>query len=158
MFKISDETAQFIKSEMNRYETKRSAIIPSLFRVQKDHGGWVSPECVEALSQFMDIPSAWIQEVLNFYTMFNTQPVGKVHVQVCTNISCAMNGGRELTYHICQKYGVKLGEVSKDGFIKVSQVECLASCDTAPMMQVNDDYHENLTHEKAVELLESMRQ
>lgn len=157
MFEISDETAQFIKKEMSRYETKRSAIIPSLFRVQKDNGGWVSSECVEVLSQFMDIPSSWIQEVLDFYTMFNTQPVGQLHVQVCTNISCAMNGGRELTDHLCKKYNVNLGEISEDGFITLSRVECLASCDTAPMMQVNDDYHENLTPEKAVQLLEALR-
>ena len=108
MFEISESTKEFIQKEMNRYETKRSAIIPSLFRVQKDNGGWVSPECVTALSEFMDIPSSWIKEVLNFYTMFNTKPVGKLHVQVCTNISCAMNGGRELTHHLCQKYKVSL--------------------------------------------------
>ena len=157
MFKISDETAEFIKKEMNRYETKRSALIPSLFRIQKDNGGWVSQGCISALSQLMDIPAAWINEVLNFYTMFNTQPVGRVHVQVCTNISCAMNGGRELSSHLCKKYKVKLGERSEDGFITVSNVECLASCDTAPMMQVNESYHENLTLDKAVELLEAIR-
>ena len=157
MFKISEETAQFIKKEMDRYETKRSALIPSLFRIQRDNGGWVSPQCVSTLSQRMDIPPAWIYEVLNFYTMFNTKPVGRLHVQICTNVSCAMNGGRELAKHLCQRYKVKTGEVSEDGFITVSQVECLASCDTAPMMQVNNKYYENLTLERAVELLEAMR-
>ena len=157
MFKISDETAQFIRKEMTRYETKRSALIPSLFRIQKDNGGWVSSECVSALSQLMDMPPAWIYEALHFYTMFNTRPVGRLHVQVCTNVSCSMNGGEELLQHLCERYKVKLGEVSADGFITISQVECLASCDTAPMMQVNENYHENLTQEKAVKLLEDMR-
>ena len=157
MFKISEETAQFIRKEINRYETKRSAIIPSLFRIQKDNGGWVSPECVGAMSELMDIPASWINEVLNFYTMFNIHPVGKLHVQVCTNVSCAMNGGRELADHLCKKYNVNINEMSKDGFITISKVECLASCDTAPMMQVNDDYHENLTPDKATQLLEAMR-
>src|SRR6185312_8778440 len=95
MFKLPPEAEAFVKSEATRYETKYSAIIPSLFRVQKDNG-WVPPEAVPALSQLLGLPEAHINEVLYFYTMFNKKPVGKLHVQVCTNISCAMNGGREL--------------------------------------------------------------
>jgi NADH-quinone oxidoreductase subunit E len=104
----------------------------------------------------LDLPEAHINEVLWFYTMFNKEPVGKIHAQVCCNISCAMNGGRELAAHLCKTFNVKPGEMSKDGKITVSKVECLGSCGTAPMMQVNDKYLENLTPEAAVKLLKEM--
>lgn len=154
-FNLSKATDDFVKKELTRYEHKYSAIIPSLYQVQKEKG-WVSPEAVTYLSKLMDIPEAHINEVLCFYTMFNQKPVGKLHVQVCTNISCAMNGGRELANHLCKHFNVKPGEVSADGKITVSKVECLGSCGTAPMMQVNDKYLENLTLEKAVQLLKDM--
>ena len=97
----------------------------------------------------MDIPEAHINEVLYFYTMFNKKPVGKLHAQVCTNISCAMNGGRELADALCKEAFRcrRRRRFSADGKITVSRVECLGSCGTAPMMQVNDQYLENLTPE-----------
>ena len=101
MFSLSEEGVAFVKRELNRYEDRRSAVIPALYRVQKENKGWVSPESVTYLSHLMDIPSAWIEEVLTFYTMFNKRPVGKYHVQVCCNISCSMNGGREMADHLC---------------------------------------------------------
>lgn len=154
-FTLSKESEDFVKSELTRYETPYSAIIPSLFRVQKEKG-WVPPEAVPFLSKIMKLPEAHINEVLYFYTMFNKKPVGKFHAQVCTNISCAMNGGRELADHLCKTFNVKDGEVSADGKISVSRVECLGSCGTAPMMQVNDAYLENLTPETAVRKLKEM--
>ena len=154
-FKLSPEGIEFVKRELTRYETPYSAIIPSLFRVQKEKG-WVPPAAVPYLSQLMKLPEAHINEVLYFYTMFNKEPVGKLHVQVCTNISCAMNGARELADAICRHYNVKPGEVSADGKVTVSRVECLGSCDTAPMMQVNDAYHENLTVESALKKLKEL--
>lgn len=157
MFQLSDEGVKFVKKELQRYEDKRSAIIPSLFRVQKENNGWVSPESVKYLSTLMDMPEAWIEEVLTFYTMFNKQPVGKYHVQVCCNISCSMNGGRELADHLCKTFDVHDGEISKDGRFTISRVECLGACDKAPMMQVNDDYHEGLTQVSAVEILQKMK-
>ncbi|MCB0340731.1 MAG: NAD(P)H-dependent oxidoreductase subunit E [Pseudobdellovibrionaceae bacterium] len=157
MFKLSDDGVEFVKKELQRYETPRSAIIPALFRAQTENGGWVSPECVAYLSQLMDLPEAWINEVLHFYTMFNKEPVGKYHVQVCCNVSCAMNGGRELADHLCRSFKVKAGDVSEDGRYTISRVECLGSCGTAPMMQVNDQYFEDLTPESAVKLLQEMK-
>jgi NADH-quinone oxidoreductase subunit E len=155
MFKLSTEGQEFVKKELKRYETPYSAIIPSLFRVQKECG-WVPPEAVTQLSQIMGIPEAHINEVRCFYTMFNQKPVGKLHVQVCTNISCAMNGSRELADALCKHFHVKDGEVSADGKVTISRVECLGSCGTAPMMQVNDQYIENLTPETAIRKLKEM--
>ena len=155
MFALSKEGEDFVKSEVARYETPYSAIIPSLFRVQKEKG-WVPPEAVPYLSGLTKLPEAHINEVLYFYTMFNKKPTGKLHAQVCTNISCAMNGGRELADALCKHFGTQDGEMSKDGKVTITRVECLGSCGTAPMMQVNDQYHENLTPESAIRKLKEL--
>lgn len=157
MFSLSNEGIDFVKAELKRYEDKRSAIIPALYRVQAENKGWVSPESITHLAQIMDIPEAWINEVCTFYTMFNKEPVGKYHVQVCCNVSCSMNGGRELADHLCKKFNVHDGEISSGGRFTISRVECLGACDKAPMMQVNDKYYEGLTQEKAVSILEGMK-
>ena len=155
MFKLSAEGQDFVKKELTRYETPYSAIIPALYRVQKENG-WVPEEAVSHLSQLMNIPAAHINEVLHFYTMFNKKPVGRLHVQVCVNISCAMNGARELADSLCKRFNVKYDEVSADKKITISRVECLGSCGTAPMLQVNDKYLENLTPELAMQKLTEM--
>jgi len=157
MFELSSEGLNAVKAELARYETKESAIIPSLYIAQKENKGWVSKDVIHHLSKVMDLPESKIVEVFKFYTMFNQQPVGKYHVQVCTNISCALEGGRELADHICHELKVKLGDISEDGRFTVNRVECLGSCGTAPMMQVNDKYFENLTNESAMNILRGMK-
>lgn len=157
MFKLSEQGLAEVKKELARYESKDSAIIPSLYVVQKENKGFITPEMIRYLSTVMDIPEARINEVFKFYTMFNQKPVGKYHVQVCTNISCALEGSREMANHICHELGVKYDEVTSDGRFTVSKVECLGSCGTAPMMQVNDTYHEKLTPETAMNLLRGMK-
>lgn len=156
MFRLSNEGQEFVKAELARYETRLSAVIPCLYRVQKENGGWVSPESISHLAELMDLPESAITEVFKFYTMFNQKPVGRLHIQVCTNVSCAMNGGRELTRALCEAYNVKEGEVSADGKVTITRVECLGSCGTAPMLQVNDRYLENLTPQSALKLLKQM--
>lgn len=157
MFQLSNEAKEQVKQEMARYETKESAIIPSLYIAQKENHGWVNSEVIKQLSQIMDIPESRINEVFKFYTMFNQKPVGKFHIQVCANISCALEGGRELADHICHELKVGYNEVTTDGRFSVSKVECLGSCGTAPMMQVNDKYFEKLTHESAMNILRGMK-
>ncbi len=155
MFKLSDEGLKYVKSELTRYEAKQSAIIRCLYRAQDENSGWVSPEVIQHLSEVMDIPAAQIEEVATFYTMFNKTPVGKNHIQVCVTLTCGMLGGRELCDSMMKEAGCKKeGEVSPDGLFTFSKVECLGSCDTAPMLQVNrDSYIENLNTEKGVELV-----
>lgn len=157
MFRLSKEGTEFVKKELTRYEDKKSAIIPSLYRGQAENKGWVSSEVVDELSRVMEIPTSQINEVLTFYTMFNKEPVGKYHIQVCCTLSCAMAEARELTDYICEKLKVKDGEITADGRFSVTRVECLGSCGTAPMAAINDDYHENLTREKVDRLLEELR-
>lgn len=157
MFKLSNEGRKKVESELKRYEAIDSAIIPSLYIAQSENKGWITTDVISELSSVMKIPESRINEVFKFYTMFNQKPVGRYHVQVCTNISCALEGGRELTHHICKELGVKPNEISVDGRFTVSRVECLGSCGTAPMMQVNEKYYEKLTPESAMNLLRGMK-
>lgn len=157
MFQLSPEGLNNIKKEIARYETKESAIIPSLYIAQKENNGWVNEEVIKQLSKAMDIPESKINEVFKFYTMFNQKPIGKFHVQVCGTLSCHVNGAPELMHHICKELKVGLDQVTEDGKFTVSRVECLGSCGTAPMMQVNDAYHENLTPESAMNLLRGLK-
>lgn len=157
MFELSSEGKQFVKKELARYETKESAIIPCLYRVQKENGGWVSDEAISHLSQLMDIPESRINEVFHFYTMFNKEPVGRHHVQVCCNVACSMAGGREMFNDFLRDHGVEESSMTEDGRFTFTRVECLGGCDKAPMMQINDDYHENLTAEKAKQILKGLK-
>lgn len=154
-FSLSPEGDAFIEAELARYETPRSAIIPCLYRIQKEKG-YITVSAVRYLSEKMKLPEVWIQEALQFYTLLNEKDMGKCHVQVCCNVSCSMNGGREMADYICKAFGVEYGEVSADGKVSVSRVECLGSCDTGPMMQVNDKYYENLSPESAVEIIKKL--
>lgn len=157
MFQLSNDGKEKVLKELKRYETKESAIIPALYVAQKENGGWVSDDVIHYLSKLMDIPTARINEVFRFYTMFNKEPVGKFHVQVCCNISCALNGSRELADHVCRELKTSYHEVTEDGRFAVSKVECLGSCSTAPMMQVNEKYYENLTPESAMNILRGLK-
>lgn len=150
---------KYVKNELTRYEVKQSAIIRCLYRAQDENGGWVSPDVIRHLSEVMEIPSAQIEEVATFYTMFNKTPVGKNHIQVCVTLTCGMLGGRELCDSMMKEAGCKKqGDVSPDGLFTFTKVECLGSCDTAPMLQVNRDaYIENLNTEKGLQLVRDLR-
>jgi NADH-quinone oxidoreductase subunit E len=154
--KLPEASRSFIQAELKRYETRESALIPSLFEAQKVFG-WISPEVIELLAQEMDIPPSRVNEVAQFYTMFNKKPVGKYHIQVCVNIGCAIVGSRDTLQYFCKKIGVKPEEVSSDGRFTVSAVECLGSCGTAPMAQINDNYYENLTEASIDKLLKEFK-
>lgn len=159
MFQLSADGMKYVKNELTRYEVKQSAIIRCLYRAQDENGGWVSPDVIRHLSEVMEIPSAQIEEVATFYTMFNKTPVGKNHIQVCVTLTCGMLGGRELCDSMMKEAGCKKqGDVSPDGLFTFTKVECLGSCDTAPMIQVNRDaYIENLNTEKGLKLVRDLR-
>lgn len=156
-FKISAAGLEKINAELKRYETKDSAIIPCLYIAQKENKGWVNEAVIQNLSEVMDIPTSKINEVFKFYTMFNQKEVGRFHVQVCTNISCALNNSREMASDICRELKTKFDTITNDGKFTVSKVECLGSCGTAPMMQVNETYYENLTTESAMNILRGLK-
>lgn len=157
MFQLSNEGKQKVLNELKRYESKQSAVLPALYIGQKENNGHVNAEVIRELSKVMDIPEAQINEVFTFYSMYNKDKVGKYHVQVCRTLSCMLNGAEELTAHLCTELNVKLNEVTADGRFSISEVECLGSCGTAPMMQIGNKYHENLTPESAMNLLRGMK-
>lgn len=143
MLTLPAKSKEYIQKELKRYETKESALIPALFEAQKVFG-LVTPEVIDLLSKEMDIPTSRVNEVFQFYTMFNKRAVGKYHIEICTNISCSMVGAREYMQAVCEKLKVKPDQVTADGKFTVSTAECLGACGSAPMAQVGDDYHENL--------------
>ena len=157
MFQLSSDGKQKVLNELKRYESKQSAVLPALYIGQKENNGFINAEVIKELSKVMDIPEAQINEVFTFYSMYNKEKVGKYHVQVCRTLSCMLNGAEELTAHLCTELNVKLNEVTTDGRFTISEVECLGSCGTAPMMQIGNKYHENLTPESAMNLLRGMK-
>lgn len=157
MFQLSTDGKNEVLKELKRYEAKESAIIPALYIAQKENKGFISEEVITHLSQVMDIPESRINEVYKFYSMFNQKKVGKHHVQVCCNISCALNGGREMADYICKELRIEGDQITDDGRFSVTRVECLGSCGTAPMMQVNEKYYEDLTPESAMNILRGLK-
>jgi len=138
-----------------RYTTKQAALLPALYLAQREFG-YVSVEAMEYVAGLLDISPTRVYEVATFYTMYNKQPVGKYFIQVCTNICCALRGGMDLFAYLSKKLSIGEGQTTKDGRFTLVKVECLGACGNAPMMQVNDDYYEDLTPAKVDELLKSM--
>lgn len=134
-------------SEMDRikkfYPNKQAMLLPALHAAQKERG-WLSDETMQDVADFLSIPKTKVKEVVTFYHMFLTKPVGKYNLQFCNNIACWLRGSEQLIHHVEKKYGIRLGETTKDGKFTLSEVECLGSCGTAPVCQVNEDYKEGL--------------
>ncbi|MBI4239235.1 MAG: NADH-quinone oxidoreductase subunit NuoE [Deltaproteobacteria bacterium] len=140
-----------------RYPTRRAALLPVLWIVQAQEG-WVSAEAMEAVAQVLDITPAAVYEVVTFYTMYERRPCARHHLQVCRTLSCWLRGAKQLTKYLEGKLGVRVGGQTPDGRFQLSEVECLGSCGTAPMMQVNGrDYYENLTPEQVDKLLDALK-
>ncbi|MFC2092689.1 NADH-quinone oxidoreductase subunit NuoE [Bacteroidota bacterium] len=148
-------------SEVKRYKTKypdpKAALLPVLWMIQNKYG-WISLDSMKYAGDLLDVPYEHVIGVVTFYTMFNKKPVGKVHLQICTNVSCMLRGGYELYQYVSDKLGIKNKETTKDGMFTIEEVECLGSCGTAPMMQVNNkDFYENLSKEKMDLLLDDFK-
>ena len=159
---ISGEAASFspeveaeIDAHLAKYPVMRSAILPLMFIVQRERG-YLDPAGVLYLANRLKLRVTDIWEVATFYSMIHTAPVGKYHIQVCRTLSCKIMGAAKVTEHCSQKLGIKPGETTADGRFTLSEVECLGSCGTAPMLQINFDYHENLTPEKIDEVLDAL--
>ena len=133
-----------------------SLVLPCLRRIQEDRG-YVADSDITELAAYLGVPQIQIEEVLSFYTMFRRRPIGRWHLQFCHNVSCSMNGAERILEHVEKRLGLKPGQTTPDGRFTLSVVECLGSCGTAPMMMVNEGYHEDLTREKVDELLEGLK-
>ncbi|MDZ7810371.1 MAG: NADH-quinone oxidoreductase subunit NuoE [Arhodomonas sp.] len=136
---------------------RRSAVIPALHVAQEGNGGWLSRELIDAVAEYLGLPPVKVYEIATFYSMFDTQPVGRHKVNVCTNISCMLCGGEEILAYIEEKLGIGVGETTSDGRITLKhEDECLAGCTGAPMMLVDEAYHTHLTREKVDEILDNL--
>jgi NADH-quinone oxidoreductase subunit E len=129
-----------------------SLVLPCLRRIQEDRG-FVAEEDIDGLAVYLGVPRIQIEEVLSFYTQFRREPVGRWHLEVCRNVSCSMRGAERLLGHLQHKLGVEPGETTDDGRFTLKTCECLGSCGTAPVLVVNDEYHENMSVERVDELL-----
>jgi NADH-quinone oxidoreductase subunit E len=152
-----------VREEIDRWVARfpegrqRSAVIGALHAVQHHNDGYLTPPLMDAVAEYLCLPPIQVYEVATFYSMFETAPVGRHHVSVCTNISCMLRGGEELLDHIERKLGIRVGESTADGRIYLKkEEECLAACCGAPMMMVGHVYHEKLTAERADEILERL--
>jgi len=153
---LIQENLNKIQALKNQFPDTKSLTIPALHIAQEQYG-WISEETMREVAQVLDVPENHVIGVATFYTMFNKKPVGKYHIQVCTNVSCQLLGAEKISDYICHKLNIKVGETTLDNKFTLSEVECLGSCGTAPMMQVNNDYHENLTTEKIDKLLTELK-
>lgn len=155
-FKLTEEFKAKAAHICARYPRRDAALLPLLNELQKERG-FVAEEAMDELAVYLELPYARVKAAVTFYTMYNRAPVGKYHLQVCRNISCHMAGAPGLLARLKEKLGVEEGGTTKDGLFTLSSVECLGACGSAPVMQVNDEYFENLTAEKLDALLDEMR-
>lgn len=153
---FSDEVEREIDRHLAKYPIKRSAILPLMFIMQRERDGWLDPPAVQYLAKRLDVHITDIWEVATFYSMINTEPVGKHHIQICKTLSCKLLGADKITEHCTKRLGVDPGQTTVDGRFSISLVECLGSCGTAPMFQIGFDFHENLTPEKVDKILDSL--
>ncbi|HMS64335.1 MAG TPA: NAD(P)H-dependent oxidoreductase subunit E [Ignavibacteria bacterium] len=148
------KTVEYHKS---KYPTQMSAVMPLLWMIQNKYG-WISTDAMKYIGDLLQLPHDHVLGVATFYTMYFKKPMGKFHLQICTNVSCMLCGGYELFNHVSKKLNINNKEITADGMFSIEEVECLGSCATAPMLQVNNrEYYENLNIEKTDLLLEKLR-
>ena len=153
---LSNDTKSKIAEYSKKYPKVKSAILPALHYAYEEQG-YLDDPMYEEIAQVLGVKFIEVADAASFYTMFPKQKRGKYYIQVCRNISCALMGSHNLTQYLLEKFGIKLGETTKDNLFTVVEVECLGSCCTAPMMQVNDKYYENLTQAKIDQLIDEWR-
>ena len=143
--RLADEVQRQIEALGPRYPTRRALLLPALHIVQRAHGGWLPEAAIAAVAAHLGLATAEVLGVVTFYDLYHQRPVGRHRIRVCTNLSCALRGAGELMAVLREELQVEEGEVTPDGRCSYVHFECLGSCDTAPMMMVDDDYRENLT-------------
>eukprot|EP00033_Pygsuia_biforma_P000608 GCRY01000717.1.p1 GENE.GCRY01000717.1~~GCRY01000717.1.p1 ORF type:complete len:257 (-),score=38.51 GCRY01000717.1:229-921(-) len=157
-FEFSQAALEELDTIVAKYpsDKKESAIIPALHLAQKEAGGWLPLTAMKKVAATLKVDPIAVYEVATFYTMFNKQPVGKFHVQVCTNPSCMCRGSGKILDAVSRRLGITVGETTADNMFTVSEVECQGACANAPMLSLNDDYFEDLTPETAVKIIDDI--
>ena len=153
---FSKETEERFKRLASIYPRKRSALIPMLLLAQKEHG-YVKNETIEYVGKYLDLDPSEVDSIMSFYTLLRRRPVGKYHIMICTNLACLLQGSDEIEACVKRKLGVGLGEVTPDGLFSAIEFECLGSCTTAPAIQVNGEFYENLDVKKTESIIDELR-
>jgi len=155
--RFSNELEQRFTRLTTQYPVKRSALIPMLLYAQ-DEVGYLSDEVIHEIGQRLDLSDLEVRNVISYYSLLRTKPAGKYHVQVCTNISCMLRGAEEVLEHCKQRLGIDHKEVTADGLFSLEEVECIGACSWAPAIQVNYDFHLDVTEDKMNKILDDYRQ
>ena len=154
--RFSEEFETRFSEMLTHYPTKRSVLVPTLLYAQ-DEVGWLNDDVITELAQRLDLTELEVRNVISYYSMLVTKPRGKYNVQVCTNIACMLRGGEELLDHCEKKLGIGHKQTTADGLFSLEEVECIGACSWAPAVQVNYDFHENLTAEKMDKVLDEYK-
>lgn len=153
---LSTQTKAEIDHWVSKYpsDQKRSAVLSALHAAQAQNQGWLTADLMRAVAAYLAIPDVWVTQVATFYDMYELAPCGKHKIRVCSNISCMLNGAQETIKHLEKRLGIKIGQSTDDGKYQLIEAECLAACASAPMMQIDNKYYENLTPEYIDRILE----
>lgn len=154
---IRDDLTIAISEVRTRYPNARSAIMPALYLAQ-DKYATLDGLVYQAIAEILDIPEIYVFEVASFYTLYHREAVGRFHLQLCTNVSCMLLGAYDLLGHLEQRLGIRAGAMTDDGRFSIRAVECIGACDHAPVMMVNEDYHNDLTRERVDALLDGLEE
>jgi NADH-quinone oxidoreductase subunit E len=154
--KFSHQFEERFSAMLTHYPTKRSVLVPTLLYAQ-DETGFLSAEVIAEIALRLDLTELDVRNVISYYSMLTTKPHGKYNVQVCTNIACLLRGGEELVEHCSKKLGIGHKGTTPDGLFSLEEVECIGACSWAPAIQINYDFHENLTPEKLNQVLDEYR-
>jgi NADH-quinone oxidoreductase subunit E len=154
-FKFTTENIERINKEIQKYPLKKPAVMATLY-IAQEQNGYISNEVIKEVSSILEMTSEEVLGVVTFYTMFHQKPIGKNHIQVCTNVSCMLRGGYDIWNQVKEKLGIDNMGVTGNNKFSLEEVECMGSCGTAPMLAVNEDYYENLTKEKVEEIINSL--
>jgi NADH-quinone oxidoreductase subunit E len=153
---FSEEAKKTLEKIIAKYPTKKAALLPALWLAQEEYGGWLPPEAMREVAGYLDLPPAEVEGVATFYTMYNKQPIGKFHIEVCHNIVCMVRGADDLIDHIGHKLGIGTGETTTDRKFTLNTAECLGACANAPCMMIGENYYEDVTTAQADKLIDEL--
>ncbi|MFV0321036.1 MAG: NADH-quinone oxidoreductase subunit NuoE [Alphaproteobacteria bacterium] len=159
-FSFSEENKKEIEKILAKYpkERKASAVMPLLTLAQKQHDNWIPKAAMTKIAEILSIPDTRVLEVATFYTMYNLEPLGKHHIQVCTNLSCWLKGADDIVKQFEKEIGVAMGGTSEDNQFTLSYVECAGACVNAPVVQIGVDYYEDLTAEAVIQIVNELKE
>ncbi|MEW6195981.1 MAG: NAD(P)H-dependent oxidoreductase subunit E [Bacteroidota bacterium] len=155
-FKFSEENLKRIEQVRKKYPTALAAVMDTVY-IAQEQNGYISNEVMGEIASVLGIDKVYVLSVVTFYTMYHTKPMGKYHVQVCTNVSCMLRGAYDIWNQVKGKLGIENMQVTPDGKFSLEEVECMGACGYAPMVAVNEDYFENLTKDKVEEILDLLK-